>query len=197
MKKFIISASIILIAFSACKKSFLKEDIYSVYSPETLTDSLGFEASIAGLQNQLSLFFTWSDQQGWLSVWQAGTDITYVPPTQRQGIEVPYYDYTQLTSTDGAALFTWRWAYQMINNANVIISNVENAAITAMSQANKDYINGEARFFRAYAYNILVTCFGRVPIITTPLKEPKTNFTRAPLDSANNLIVEDLTFGAT
>lgn len=196
MKKLIIFVLITLTAVSACKKSFLKEDVYSSYSPETLTDSLGLEASIAGLQNQLSLFYTWSDQQGWLSVWQAGTDITYVPPTQRQGIEVPYYDYTQLTSTDGAALFTWRWAYQTINNANVIISNVEGAATAGMSQANRDYINGEARFFRAYAYNILVTCFGRVPLITAPLKEPKTDFVRASLDDVNGQILSDLVFGA-
>lgn len=172
----------------------MNETIYSSYAPETLADSLGFEASIAGLQNQLSLFFTKSDRQGWLSVWQAGTDIAWVPPTQRESIEVPYYDYTQLTSTDGAASFTWSWAYQMINNANVIIRNVENPALTTMAEASKSQINGEARFFRAYAYNILATCFGRVPLITEPLAGPKTDFVRTSLDSVNSLIAQDLTF---
>ena len=111
--------------FSACKKNYLEEELYSSYSPVTLTDSLGFEASAVGLYNHLSTFFSYSDPQGWPSVWHAGTDIAFVPPSQKQGIEVPYYDYNQLINTDGAASFTWGWCYRMINNANIIIKNAE------------------------------------------------------------------------
>src|SRR5205085_7571957 len=116
---------------------------------------------------------------------------------QKQGIEVPYYDYTQLISTDGAASFTWSWAYQMINNANNIIKNAEDASITSLSQAGKNSIDGEARFFRAYSYNMLTTLFGKVPLVTTPLAKPKTDFVRSSVDSVNALIVADLTFAAT
>jgi hypothetical protein len=181
---------------SSCKKTFLDEKVYSAYAPETLTDSLGFEASIVGLHNHLSTFFSYSDQQGWPSVWHAGTDIAYVPPTQKQGIEVPYYDYTQLISTDGAASFTWAWAYRMINNTNIIIHNVENPGLGGMTQTNKNSIDAEAKFFRAYAYNMLATLFGKVPLVTAPLTAPKTDFVRASLDSVNNLIIQDLTYAA-
>ncbi|MDP4261238.1 MAG: RagB/SusD family nutrient uptake outer membrane protein [Bacteroidota bacterium] len=182
--------------FSSCKKTFLDETVYSAYAPETLTDSLGFEASVIGLHNHLSTFFSYSDPQGWPSVWHAGTDIAWVPPTQKQGIEVPYYDYTQLISTDGAASFTWGWAYRMINNANIIIKNVENPGLAGMTQANKNSIDAEAKFFRAYAYNMLATLFGKVPLVTSPLTAPKTDFVRASLDSVNNLIIQDLSFAA-
>ncbi|MBO9202705.1 MULTISPECIES: RagB/SusD family nutrient uptake outer membrane protein [Niastella] len=180
----------------SCKKEFLDEKLYSNYAPETLTDSLGFDAAAIGLYYQLGLFFSKSDAQGWPSVWNAGTDIAYVPPTQKQGIEVPYYDYTQLISTDGAASFTWQWAYQLINNANNIIANAENPALTKVSQGGKDVFNAEARFFRAYGYNMLATLFGKVPIITVPLTKAKTDFVRASLDEVNALIVADLTFAA-
>lgn len=90
--------------FSACKQEFLEETVYSSYAPTTLTDSLGFEASIVGLHNHLSQFFTKSDAQGWPSVWQVGTDVAVA--AQAQGIEVPYYNYATLNSTDGAASFT-------------------------------------------------------------------------------------------
>lgn len=183
-----------VLILSSCKKSFLDEKVYSSYSPKTLADSLGFEASATGLYNQLSQFFTTSDRQGWLNVWQVGTDIAYA--AQQEGIEVPYFNYTLLNSTDAAASFTWTWAYRMINNANIMIANVENPALTGMGQANKNAIDGEARFFRAYAYNILATCFGRVPVVKQPLNEPKTNFVRDPLDSVNKLIEEDLLFAA-
>ncbi len=180
--------------FSSCKKNFLDETVYSAYAPETLADSLGLEASVVGLQNHLSNFFSYSDQQGWPSVWQAGTDIAFVPPSQKQGIEVPYYDYTQLINTDGAASYTWAWAYRMINNANIIIKNA-NAAV-GMTTNNKNSIKAEALFYRAYAYNILATLYGKVPLVTEPLAAPKTDFVRASLDSVNNQTIQDLVFAA-
>src|SRR5947209_4581586 len=195
MKKYLIILIIFLsgLAFlPSCKKSFLKEDVYSSLAPETLGDSLGIDASLIGLYNHLSTFFSKSDAQGWPSVWHAGTDVTFVPPPQKQGIEVPYYDYTQLNSTDGAASFTWGWAYRMINNANIIIRNTEN--VNGITTATKNGYNAEARFFRAYAYNMLATLFGKVPIVTVPITSSKTDFTRAPLDSVNNLIIQDLSF---
>lgn len=180
--------------FTACDDAFLDEENYSSYSPDALADSLGFEASIIGLHNHLSTFFTKDNRQGWVSVWQVGTDIVW--PTQPQGIETPYFNYANLISTDEAASFTWTWAYTMINNANVIVRNVEDPTLTGMTQGNKNSINAEARFYRAYAYNILATCFGGVPLITEPLDAPKTDFVRAPLEKINSLIEEDLLFAS-
>lgn len=200
MKKSLIILVFISLAgvymFTSCRKTFLNETVYSSLSPETLGDSLGIDASLIGLYNHLSTFFSKSDAQGWPSVWHAGTDVAFVPPSQKQGIEIPYYDYTQLISTDGAASFTWSWAYRMIANANIIIRTTENPDLGGMTAATKNGYNAEAKFFRAYAYNILATLFGRVPLITEPLTAPKTDFTRTSLDSVNNLIIQDLTFAA-
>lgn len=180
---------------ASCSKSFLDEKVYSSYAPTTLKDALGFEASLVGMYNHFSQFHTTSDRQGWLNVWQTGTDIAYA--AQQEGIEVPYYNYPLLVSTDAAASFTWSWAYRMINNANIIIKNIEDPALSGISEENKGFINGEARFLRAYAYNVLATCFGRVPLVTEPLTAPKTDFTRAPLDEVNALIEADLVYAAT
>lgn len=198
MKKYISIYSlgcIFLLAFAACKKDYLAEKPFSAYSPATLTDSLGFEASLTGLYNHLSTFYTYSDRQGWPSVWQVGTDVANA--TQAEGIEVPYYNYNTLTPTDAAASYTWSWCYRMINNANVIISNIENPSLGGMSQNNKNAVNAEARFFRGYAYNMLATLFGRVPVITQPLTGPKTDFVRTSLDTVNALVTSDLVFATT
>jgi hypothetical protein len=199
MKKYlniILGTSAMLLVFSSCRKAFLEENVYSAYAPETLGDSLGLEASVVGLHNHFSTFFSFADRQGWPSVWHGGTDIAWVPPTQKEGIEVPYYDYTQLLSTDAGASFTWGWAYRLINNANIIIQNAENPNATGMSQANKNSVNAEGKFFRAYAYNTLATLFGKVPLVKEPLVAPKTDFVRASLDEVNALIIEDLLFAA-
>ncbi len=198
MKKYIITIlcfCALISTFTSCKKSFLDEKPYSAYASSTLTDSLGFEASLAGLYYQNSVFFTYSDNQGWPSVWQVGTDIANGGSGQVQGIEIPYYNYSTLTSTDYAAYFTWQWAYKLINNANIIIANIERGPVIGIT--NKNAVSAEAKFFRAYGYNVLATAFGKVPLVTAPLTAPKTDFVRAPLTDVNNLIISDLTFAST
>jgi starch-binding outer membrane protein, SusD/RagB family len=186
---------LMLQTFTSCSDTFLNEKTYSAYAPTTLTDSLGFQASLKGLYTQMSYYYTYNENQGWVAVWQTGTDIAYSTANQ-QGQEIPYYSYDKLVATDGAASYTWKWAYQMINNANNIITSVESPSITGITQGGKDKINAEARFFRAYAYNMLATLFGRVPVITKTITGPKTDFVRAPLDSVNALIEKDLLYSA-
>ncbi|OIR12903.1 starch-binding protein SusD precursor [mine drainage metagenome] len=189
MKKYIL----IFLIFSgiiSCRKSFLNETPMSSYTPVTLTDSLGIEASLIGLYNHVSTIFTWSDQQGWVSVWQVGTDVANATANQ-QGIEIPYYNYSLLTPTDGAAGYIWNRDYILVNLTNTIIDNM---SIASLSQNGKNLAAAEAMFFRAYAYNNLATLFGKVPLVTHALTGPKTNFVRNSLDSINNFIVSDLTF---
>src|ERR1044072_2807503 len=199
MKKYItiLCVYLALQGLYSCKKSFLDEKLYSNYAPAKMTASLGVDAAAIGLYYQMGLFFSKSDRQGWPSVWNAGTDIAWVPPTQKEGIEVPYYDYTQLISTDAAATFTWNWAYQMINNANNIIATVESPTSPIVTAGGKSAFNAEARFFRAYSYNMLATLYGKVPIVTEPLTKPRTDFVRASLDEVNALIENDLKFAIT
>jgi hypothetical protein len=78
MKKYstiLVSVSVLIIAFASCKKNYLDEKPYSSYTPLTLTDSLGVEASVVGLYNFESTILTYSSAQGWPSVWQVGTDV--------------------------------------------------------------------------------------------------------------------------
>ncbi|NWJ49807.1 MAG: RagB/SusD family nutrient uptake outer membrane protein [Bacteroidetes bacterium] len=195
MKKyiFIIVSSIMLIGAISCKKNYLDETPLSSYTPVTLTDSLGFQASLIGLYNHVSTFFTYSDNQGYLSVWQVGTDVANATANQ-QGIEVPYYNYALLTANDGAASYIWNRNYILSNLSNIIIDNVANAKL---STNGKNSIAAEAKFFRAYAYNNLATLFGKVPLVKHALTGPKTDFVRAPLDSVNNFIVSDLIYAST
>ncbi|MGX7686042.1 RagB/SusD family nutrient uptake outer membrane protein [Flectobacillus roseus] len=181
---------------AACKDSFLAEKPFSSYTPATLNDSLGVEASLVGLYNHTSTIFTWSDRQGWVSVWQVGTDVANATANQ-EGIEIPYYNYNLLTPTDGAAARTWDRNYILINLSNIIINSLDSPNLKNITSVGKNKMSAEAKFFRAYAYNNLATCFGGVPLLTQALTAPKTDFTRASIDEVNNQIVADLTFAAT
>ncbi|WDF57420.1 RagB/SusD family nutrient uptake outer membrane protein [Mucilaginibacter sp. KACC 22063] len=199
MKKiYLILGTIGMVAatFTACKKSYLNEKPYSSYAPVTLTDSLGFEAELIGLYQRQTGILTWADQQGWPSVWQVGTDVANATANQ-QGVEVPYYNYSQLTSTDPAASFVWSRYYSIINNCNIIIDAAQDQSLTKIGPVGKKQAEAEAKFFRGYAYNTLATLFGKVPIILHTVTGPKFDYTRASLDDVNNQIISDLTFAAT
>lgn len=199
MKKYsiiLISAVVLMATFASCKKGFLDEKPYSSYTPLTVTDSLGFEASAVGMYNLVTGTLTYSGRQGWPSVWQIGTDVANAT-AQQEGIEVPYYNYGQLTSTDAAASYIWGRHYALINNANTIIDNAEDASNTKITVVGRRQVEAEAKFFRAYAYQHLATLFGRVPITIHSITTPKTDYTRASLDDVNNLIVSDLTYAIT
>jgi hypothetical protein len=197
MKKYsiIYFALAIILLTASCKKDYLDENPPSSYTPISLNDSLGYEAALVGLYNHTSTIYSYSDRQGWLSVWQVGTDVANATANQ-EGIEIPYYNYSLLTPTDPAAAYMWNRDYILVNLTNVILDGVATPTLTGISANGKNQISAEAKFFRAFAYNNLATLFGGVPIVEHALTGPKTDFTRATVDEVNNLIVADLTAAA-
>lgn len=178
--------------FVSCSDDFLEEEVRSSFTPETLNDELGYEAQLIGLYQQLSTFYTRNGEQGWLSVWQVGTDIVW--PTAPQGVEVPWFKYNELTSDNGAAFQSWDLWFNMIENANSIINSIEQTPPEGISQEDANAINAEARFFRALAYNNLATLFGGVPLILDPVTEPRFDYTRNSLQEINDQIEIDLSY---
>ena len=72
MKKIYLSIICLIVisqTFFSCNNSFLDEKNYSSYAPTTLADSLGFQSSLGGLYTQMSYWETYSNNQGWVSVW--------------------------------------------------------------------------------------------------------------------------------
>jgi hypothetical protein len=193
---------LLIMGVSSCSKDFLDEELYSSYSPTELNDELGLNAALVGIQNQYSIWQTFINLpdgagQGWLACWQIGTDVAYnKAPADLDPWCVPFTNYENLTPADPAVKFAWAWAYKIINNANIIITAVENPD-NKVAQATKNKINGEAKFYRAFAYNTLVTLFGSVPMITTVVDGPKTDFKKASLEDLNKLIEDDLIFAKT
>src|SRR5690606_32372011 len=104
------------------------------------------ENQLIGLHYIYAQLWGWSGRQGFLSIWQIGTAVTSAGSTE--GVENPFYQYADLNPENGGVSYLCERSYQFINNANTIINAVgeHNPAAAA-----------EARLFRAYAYNTLVT----------------------------------------
>jgi len=171
-----------LLMGTSCGKNYLDEDPYSSYRTGA-TDPQTIEAQVIGLHRIFAELWGYSGRQGFLSCWQIGTDITSAGATE--GVENPFYQYADLNQENGGVGYLWQKSYDFINHANVIISAVGENNVKA---------NAEARFFRAYAYNMLVTLWGDVPLLKEPVVSPKFDFTRQSVAEIDRLIEEDITF---
>ncbi|HLT89040.1 MAG TPA: RagB/SusD family nutrient uptake outer membrane protein [Sphingobacterium sp.] len=167
---------------ASCGKNFLNEKPYSQFEAGS-GDPSTIENQILGLHYIYAELWGHSGQQGFLSCWQIGMDITSAGSTQ--GVENPFFQYADLNSENAGVAYLWEKSYQFINNANTIINSVDedNSAAAA-----------EARFFRAYAYNTLVTLWGDVPLLTESINVPTFDYTRTAVSVIDQVIEEDLEF---
>lgn len=191
---FISSIVSMIVLTTACSDSFLDEKVLDKYAPESLTDKLGFEASVIGLHNSLSTLYTTDQDQTFIVASVVGTDEVWAPAGRSNGMARPFFDYSQLISTDSGSSKIWTSLYKIINNANIVVKSAESGTSIGISQAELDAFKAEACFFRAYSYNMLTTLFGGVPLVTEPIAAAKTDFVRAPIEDVNDLIVSDLLF---
>lgn len=147
-------------------------------------DPATIDAELVGLHRIFAELWGYSGHQGFLSCWQIGTDICSAGATQ--GVENPFYQYADLNAENYGVMYLWQKCYEFVNNANLIIASV--------GDDNKP-ANAEARFFRAYAYNTLVTLWGDVPLLDKPITVPTFDFTRRAVADVDKLIDDDLQYG--
>lgn len=184
--KFLTILVTLLLAVTSCSEEFLDEKPFSSYAPETLSDESGIEAALKGLHYTFGQLWTWSDQQGWLCLWQVGTDVC--SPGGIQGVEIPFFKYEDLNPENAGVNYMWSQGFQVINNAN--------NAMKAIGEDGDPAKLAEARFFRGYMYNMLATLYGDIPLLTEPTSSARTDFERTPVAQVNDQIVEDLKFAA-
>lgn len=168
------------IGTTSCSDSYLDEKMYSDYG----TNVSDLNALVLGIHYKYGQILGYSSNQGYAGIWQDGTDVG--APGDTQGVEVPFYRYAELNSENAGVSYLWNQLYSMINTANqVIAAGADKAGATAPV--------AEAKFFRAYCYNQLVTGWGDVPLITESVSSPKTDFTRNPVSEVDAQIVADIT----
>lgn len=83
------------------------------------------------------------------------------------------------TSTNGGPNGLWKYNYEAIKRVNIGIEQLikdDIEAITGITTERKNQLLGEAYFLRSYYYFSLVTNFGDVPLILTPVKSYQEAF---------------------
>ncbi len=194
-KKVLLIAGTLLLVFSSCDESVLDEVPLDFLAPENAyTTVAGVRQGITGLHWTFRNYWFWGDQdQG--SMWRGvGTDVAFhgEDPNSTRFL-CNYVNY--LIPASGYVLQYWTRNYEQIQRANVLIDRIDNSDPAMwQSEAQKNAFKAEAMFFRAYAYRILVSYFGDVPLVTEVIKSAKTDFVRAPKADVYKQIEDDLIF---
>jgi starch-binding outer membrane protein, SusD/RagB family len=189
LKTFILAGGMLL--NTGCQEEeFLKEVPLDFYSPENSFINAGnFEAALTDLYARVRAI---QSVDGGAAIYSEvlGTDVAVsgrLTPDRMGSYAVG------LTPQGDIPKQHWlRW-YKIIGNANTIISR---AAKSSLTDAQKAQFSGEAKLFRAFAYNNLVNLYGGVPLIVDEVSSPRTDFTRASKDDVLKQIIADLTDAA-
>jgi hypothetical protein len=102
---------------------------------------------------------------------------------------------TSGASSDNSS--AWRAFYNVIGQANRVMSDVEKYTASSVSESTKLYAIAEARFMRGLAYSYLVQNWGPVPIITdNEASLSDTEITRNTVESVWEFVVRDIRYAA-
>lgn len=88
----------------------------------------------------------------------------------------------------------WDHLYAGIGKANYILANLDRVADT--SQETLDLAEAQARFLRSYWYSQLITLWGDVPLVLTPLGIDGNQLPRVPKTEIIDFLLEDISIAA-
>lgn len=192
----IIGKGLILVSFLvSCNQDILDEvPLDSLSSDNVLTSAAGFQNYLVALSYSAREEMTMDDKSYVMNC--IGTDIA-----SAAGVEHIFFkDYTTyLTPSLNFAETIWNWAYmEMIMPANTIIEYAEREELSEIwdTEAEKNAVIAEARFYRAYTYNLLANTYGGVPLVKEVYSEPKVDFVRASRKDVYEFAKEDLVFAS-
>jgi hypothetical protein len=101
-------------------------------------------------------------------------------------------DANDVLSSNSTLEAVWAQLYYSISCANYILQDIP--SVKGMPDSTKNQYRGEAFFVRALAYFNLTRSFGKVPLVTTPVRslDQITLPGRAPVDSVYTFIQSNL-----
>lgn len=152
-----------LMFFTSCTK-FLKEEPKSSANSETVLNTpSGFDAVLLGAYSNLT---GWGKMYSWdvLKLNESLVDYQFAP-------QAPDFSNGNVLSSDYPVRFAWESLYKLISSANLVILNIDKIK----DHPDKNRIEGEAKFLRAWSYFQLVQFFGDVPLVTEIINDP-SNF---------------------
>lgn len=173
----------------SCNDDFLEEKpLDFLSSGNTYTEVSGIKLGINGLHSSLrdNLFY---GNDGLVYYYSAMTDVSF------NGENPGGVTYDVLTPSNTTFHKLWNNMYNLISRANELLLYIDGDQIDDWdNEEQQAAYKGEVLFFRAYAYRLLTSFYGDVPLVIEAVTSPKTDFVRTPLNEVYTQIESDLLF---
>lgn len=178
MKRINLAIAIFLsLLIAGCSEDYLEKSPTSSVSEKDMLSSLtGAETVLDGINRATYAFYGAHDQFGQKSIDYLidclGDD--FYPTERGYGWFLSWYQWIEHRNVNSANLeYVWAYYYDLINNANLVIENVEQMTFEATADLNKQKnLLAQAYTYRAYSLYYLVQLYGEgtkgVPIPTKP-----------------------------
>lgn len=146
------------LGLASCKKDYLERRPTDQAALEDVFNSItGARAAVNGIHRMMYEFgggqhYEFGQPSINLMFDLMGEDL--IP--NGQGHFNPIYSYQAARTGTGMGAYVWSFYYRMINNANFIVTNIDNVP---GEQSERDEIKAQALFYRAYAYYNLINMY--------------------------------------
>ncbi len=190
LKLYIIS--LILVCFSySCSKDSIETPLYGTQDLENYFANIDeCEAFVGDLYKGFAYWHDWWQNYLRLANEMATDDAWMGNLNQDASGNYAFAFYTVTPSNaPGALINFYYYKYQNIGSANIAIERIPNAPI---SDQDKNYLIGQAKFFRAFSYWELVQNFGDVVLTLESQGTEGLDVDRSPKAKVYEAIVADL-----
>lgn len=153
-----------------------------------------FRTGINQMYAQVRAFYNSADSDTDWVMMGAGTDVFMLP--RGNGSDLALNDWLKIDPNNSYVNRWWDDCFAIIKNSNELLKQTENEKAVWIKEGQKEEIQSEIRFFRAYAYRCLAHLFGDVPILKEPITGPKLDFLRDKRIDVYKFCIEDLEFAA-
>lgn len=197
MKNISIIAVAACLAFSSCNDdAFLRETPEDFMTTDNSYLNVNqFKTGLNQMYSQVRALYNSNDGYHDWTMMGIGTDVLMIP--RGNGKDQPFNDWGLVNTFNGVAGTWWNTNYSIIKNCNELLFQTENPQVNWTVEGQKEEVQAEIRFFRAFAYRNLGHIFGGVPLLDKPITEPTLNFVRSTRTETYKFALEDAKFAAT
>jgi hypothetical protein len=208
MKKILfLIISLSLLILTSCEKEYLERIPTSSLAEKDLLSTVGGNHTLLhGIHRSTYTFYGTHDKFGQKSVDMAvdllGED--FFQSERGYGWFVAWYQYLDHRNINSTNLeWVWSYYYDIVDNANIILANIDNASDAALNGPRVQFIKANALTYRAFSFYQLVQLYAQrydigganthlgIPIYTEPTQTGKVRSTVAEVYTQINKDLDD------
>ena len=199
MKKIIYMLSLLCSFLGACNDdSFLREKPEDFLTVDNAFLNINqFRTGVNQMYSQVRALYNNNDSRNDWVLMGIGLDVFTAPTPDTEVSQPEFNDWKKVNSSNSIASAWWHSGYSLIKNCNELLFQTENPNVVWNVKGEKEEIQAEIRFFRAFAYRCLANIFGGVPIVDKPVTEPRLDFVRVTRAEVYEFAIQDAEFAAT